>query len=63
MAKDLDYNKAYIKQLLENEIVAAYYFQAGAIQNSLRYDKQVKAAIKLLQSPEEYEKILHPLKK
>ena len=63
VAKDLDYNKTYIKQLLENEIVAAYYFQAGAIQNSLRYDKQVKAAVKLLQSPEEYEKILHPVKK
>ncbi len=41
-------NKDYIKQLLENDIVAAYYFQAGAIQNSLRYDKQVKAAVKLL---------------
>ena len=63
VAKDLDYNKAYIKQLLENDIVAAYYFQGGAIQNSLRYDKQVKAAIKLLQSPEEYAKILHPVKK
>ena len=63
VAKDLDYNKAYIKQLLENDIVAAYYFQGGAIQNSLRYDKQVKEAIKLLQSPEEYAKILHPVKK
>ena len=63
VAKDLDYNKNYIKQLLENDIVAAYYYQAGAIQNSLRYDKQVKAAVKLLNSPEEYEKILHPVKK
>ena len=63
VAKDLDFNKAYIKQLLENDIVAAYYFQAGAIQNSLRYDKQVKAAVKLLKSPEEYGKILHPVKK
>ena len=63
VAKDLDFNKAYIKQLLENDIVAAYYFQAGAIQNSLRYDKQVKAAVKLLNSPEEYGKILHPVKK
>ena len=63
VAKDLDYNKAYIKQLLENDIVSAYYFQGGAIQNSLRYDKQVKEAIKLLQSPEEYAKILHPVKK
>ena len=63
VAKDLDYNKEYIKQLLENEIVAAYYFQAGAIQNSLRYDKQIKEAIKLLNSPEEYSKILRPAKK
>ena len=63
VAKDLDFNKDYIKQLLENDIVAAYYFQAGAIQNSLRYDKQVKAAVKLLNSPEEYGKILHPVKK
>ena len=63
VAKDLDYNKEYIKQLLENEIVAAYYFQAGAIQNSLRYDKQIKEAVKLLNSPEEYSKILRPAKK
>ena len=63
VAKDLDYNKEYIKQLLENEIVAAYYFQAGAIQNSLRYDKQIKEAVKLLNSPEEYNKILRPAKK
>ena len=63
VAKDLDYNKEYIKQLLENEIVAAYYFQAGAIQNSLRYDKQIKEAVKLLNSPEEYCKILRPAKK
>ena len=63
VAKDLDYNKEYIKQLLENEIVAAYYFQAGAIQNSLRYDKQIKEAVKLMNSPEEYSKILRPAKK
>ena len=63
VVKDLDYNKEYIKQLLENEIVAAYYFQAGAIQNSLRYDKQIKEAVKLLNSPEEYGKILRPAKK
>lgn len=63
VAKDLDYNKDYIKQLLENDIVAAYYYQAGAIQNSLRYDKQVKEAVKLLNSPEEYAKILHPMQK
>lgn len=60
--KDLDYNKSYIKRLLENDIVAAYYYQGGAIRNSLRYDKQVKEAIRLLDAPEEYKKILTPLK-
>ena len=63
VAKDLDYNKQYIKRLLENDIVAAYYYQAGAIRNSLRYDKVVKEASRLLNSPEEYAKILHPKKK
>ena len=63
VAKDLDYNKATIKRLLENAIVAAYYYQAGAIRNSLRYDKGVKEASRLLNSPEEYAKILHPKKK
>ena len=63
VAKDLDYNKATIKRLLENAIVAAYYYQAGAIRNSLRYDKAVKEASRLLNSPEEYAKILHPKKK
>ena len=63
VAKDLDYNKATIKRLLENAIVAAYYYQAGVIRNSLRYDKVVKEASRLLNSPEEYAKILHPKKK
>lgn len=63
VAKDLDYNKQTIKHLLENDIVAAYYYQGGAIQNSLRYDKQVKAAVDLLNSPEEYRKILSLEKK
>ena len=60
--KDLDYNKQTIKQLLENDIVAAYYYQGGAIQNTLRYDKQVKEAVRLLCSPEEYDKLLHSKK-
>lgn len=61
VAKDLDYNKQYIKRLLENDIVAAYYYQGGAIRNSLRYDKQVKEAVRLLNTPEEYKKLLRPM--
>jgi carboxyl-terminal processing protease len=57
-ARDLDRNKESIKSLLVNDIVAAYYYQRGAIQNSLRTDKQVAAAFELLQKPEEYAKLL-----
>ncbi|MGI6242294.1 MAG: S41 family peptidase [Prevotella sp.] len=63
LAKDLDYNKEAIKQILINDIVAAYYYQGGAIQNTLRTDKQVKEAFRLLQNPEEYRKLLQPRKK
>ena len=63
VAKDLDYNKQYIKRLLENDIVAAYYYQGGAIRNSLRYDKQMKEAVRLLNTPEEYKKLLRPSEK
>lgn len=63
VAKDLDYNKQYIKRLLENDIVAAYYYQGGAIRNSLRYDKQVKEAVRLLNTPEEYKKLMSPSEK
>lgn len=61
--KDLDYNKKAIKQILENDIVAAYYYQGGSIQNSLRYDKQVKEAVRLLKAEDEYKKILRSEKK
>ena len=63
VAKDLEFNKQYIKRLLENDIVAAYYYQGGAIRNSLRYDKQVKEAVRLLNAPEEYKKLLSPNEK
>lgn len=63
VAKDLDFNKEAIKQILENDIVAAYYYQGGVIENSLRYDKQVKEAIRLLGAEDEYNKVLHPAKK
>lgn len=57
-ARDLDRNKVAIKSLLVNDIVAAYYYQRGAIQNSLRTDKQADEAFRLLQNQEEYSKLL-----
>ena len=60
LSKDLDFNKASICEILNNDIVAAYYYQRGAVQNTLRTDKQVKAAFDLLADPERYQKLLKP---
>lgn len=57
---ELDYHKDVIKQTISNEIVTCYYYQSGAIENSLQYDKQVKEAVKLLQDKAQYEKLLMP---
>ncbi len=63
VAKDLDYNKEAIKQLIETDIVAAYYYQAGSTQLNLRYDRQMKEAMRLIQNKMEYQKLLTPKKK
>ena len=57
---DLDKHREVIQEMLEMEIVAAYYYQAGSVAAGLRYDKQLREAERLLKSPEEYNKILHP---
>ena len=62
IATDLDKHEAILRQMLELDIIAAYYFQAGTIQAGLRNDKQLKEAIRLLQSPEDYKKLLTPKK-
>lgn len=63
VAKDLDFNKQALKEIITNDIVTAYYYQEGAIQNSLRYDKQMKEAERLLNNLNEYHKLLSPVKK
>ncbi len=56
--RDLDYNKKTIKELIEQEIVQAYYFQAGAIKASLNHDKQLREAERLLSDEEAYSALL-----
>ena len=63
VARDLEHNKETIKQIIEGDIVAAYYFQAGAIENGLRYDTQAKKAIELLLDKEKYASLLSPKEK
>lgn len=61
IAKDLDYNKQTLKQLLTSDLVAAYYYQRGAMENGLQFDKQWKRAVELLNDPAAYKKVLQPL--
>lgn len=60
LARDLEYNKETIKQILTNDIVTAYYYQSGAVQNTLRTDKQVEEAFRLLSHHDEYRRLLQP---
>ena len=60
LEKDLDYNKEQIKRLIETDIVAAYYYERGSVENALRQDKQMAEAVRLINNEEEYKKILKP---
>lgn len=64
IAKDLDYpyNKQKIKELIAADLMAAYYFEKGSLENSLRNDKQFAEAARLLGNPTEYQKLLQPNK-
>ena len=60
VAFDLDKHEKVLRQLVEQEIISAYYYQAGTIEAGLNHDKQLKAAENLLKSPDEYKKLLTP---
>lgn len=64
IAKDLDYpyNKQKIKEMIAADIMAAYYFEKGSLENSLRNDKQFAEAARLLGNADEYQKLLQPKK-
>lgn len=64
IAKDLDYpyNKQKIKEMIAADLMAAYYFEKGSLENSLRNDKQFAEAARLLGNAEEYQKLLQPKK-
>ncbi len=63
VAHDLDKHRETIQQLLEMDIIAAYYYQAGTIEAGLMTDKVVKEALRLLASPDEYRKILRNIER
>jgi carboxyl-terminal processing protease len=62
VAFDLEKHKTMLLQILENDIIAHYYYQSGAIEAGLNFDKQLKEAERLLKNPQEYKKLLAPQK-
>jgi carboxyl-terminal processing protease len=58
IARDMDRHREEIQHMIEQDIISAYYFQAGRLEAALEYDKAVKEAERILNAPEEYERIL-----
>lgn len=56
--EDINKNKEDIKEILEEEIVARYYYQTGRVEASFDDDKDIKEAIQLFGNPDKYRKIL-----
>lgn len=59
IARDLDRNKDVLKRVIASDIVAAYYYQAGSIENALRYDNQVQEAFRLINDKARYQAVLN----
>ena len=55
---ELDRFAKDIKPLLSEEIVKRYYFERGAVQETLKEDKVLQKAIEVMQNPTEYASIL-----
>ena len=51
--------KKEISQILEGEIISRYTLQRGRLENSLKYDEDVKEAISVIQDSEKYNNILN----
>ena len=62
-SNEINRNKDEIKRLLRIEILSRYYFLEGKLSASLRDDKAVNAAVKLLSNTKEYQAILEGTKK
>ena len=60
LSRDLMRYKMEIIPLLENEIVARFYFQKGKTEHSFSFSDLIKESVRILVSQNEYEKILNP---
>ena len=59
LASDLDRHRDEIQQMLEQDIVSAYYYQGGQLQVALRTDKIINEAIRILSTNDLYKQIIN----
>lgn len=57
---DLQTFRPEISSLLRKEIVQRYFFQKGVIVSSLNHDPEIAEALKIINDPEAYRKLLAP---
>lgn len=57
---ELEKNKDLVKDLLQEEIVARYYYDAGRLANALQHDTDISTALKYLEDSAAYQAILKP---
>jgi carboxyl-terminal processing protease len=62
-AQEIELHKDEIKDLLRVELVSRYYYLAGKVSSSLKTDKEVQAAVELLNNQQEYKAVLSGNKK
>ena len=61
--QDLIKHKDQIKHILESEIASRYYYTRGRMAQTMQYDKELEKAVSLINTPDEYSKLLKPVKK
>ena len=59
LGRDLDVHRNEIQQMLEMDIVSAYYYQGGQLQCGLRNDKTLHEATRILTTEGEYQRIIN----
>jgi len=57
-ASDLEYFKEEIKEVLEEEILSRYYYEAGIIESSFSYDPDIIEAVNVLGNSDRYRELL-----
>ena len=56
--RDMDKHQDDIRKMMAQEVVKRYYYQAGAVEESLKGDEDIEKAINVLNDESEYNKIL-----